>query len=76
MLTFGDYSNTVYITIKLWPPLYVFKTSGNLMDVFLIRDPIFTVKGAVFSATNSSLVMEVEYSSDFYGELTIEFVPN
>lgn len=47
-----EFSNSFTLTMKVWPPLYVFKTS-DLKGVFFINDPTFTIESVVFDpATN------------------------
>jgi hypothetical protein len=60
--------------LKVWPPLNVFRTSNNLIEVFVIRDPIFTVNSVEYR--DGQIVMQVDFSEEYLDkEIIVEFIP-
>lgn len=69
-------ANSFKLKLKIWPPLYVFKTS-DLKGAFFINDPTFTIQSIEFDTVNNELVFKVDYSADYRDKnILVEFIPD
>jgi hypothetical protein len=56
-------ANSFAMSVFLWPPLYVFKTTGSLLSVFKMKNENMTISSISYDTATNELLCQVDFSS-------------